>query len=73
MTVLLETVSTHNIPQGPRAPPTSGGAGCSEARAARLDAPSGPDTLRLPERLVAELADILADALVADLQAFPKS
>jgi len=27
----------------------------------------------LPEQLVDELANILADALVADLQAFPKS
>ena len=59
MTVSLETVSsTHNTPQGPRAPPTSGGV---------------PDALMLPEQLVDELANILADALVADLQAFPKS
>lgn len=72
MTVSLETVSsTHNTRQGPRAPPTSGGAKCAEARAARTDALSGPDTLRLPERLVAELADILADALMADLRSFP--
>ena len=73
MTVSPETVSvTQTTRHGTRAPPEPGAAECPDAKAANPEARQGFGAFDLPERMVDELANILADALVADLRALPK-